>query len=101
MLTPEGHEKKDVDKYLKSVGAYVVKPATYGFGKSGHADRICCIAGTFWSLEIKREGAQPTVLQIRRMTEARAAGGKTAWGTAKKIIAEIEKWRRNRGLIDN
>ena len=93
MKTPEGFEKADVDKYLKSIGAYVVKPATYGFGASGHADRICCIDGTFWSLEVKREGKIPTLLQGRRLAEVKAAHGQSTWGTAEKIIADIEKWR--------
>lgn len=93
MRTPEGYEKDDVDKYLKSIGAYVVKPATYGFGASGHADRICCIDGFFWSIEVKREGKQPTALQCKRIREVHDAKGKATWGTAERIIADIERWR--------
>lgn len=92
MKTPEGYEKDDLDKYLKSIGAYVVKPATFGYGGSGHADRVVCLGGTFWSLEVKREGKTPTKLQELRMTEVRRAGGQAAWGTYAKIRTEIEAW---------
>lgn len=98
MKTPEGYEKDDVDKYLKSIGAYVVKSATFGYGGSGHADRVCCIDGTFWSLEVKREGKKPTKLQELRMAEVLASGGEVAWGVALKITNEIEMWRNSRGL---
>ena len=75
MLTPEGHEKKDIDKYLKTIGAYVVKPTTGGYGESGHSDRICCIKGWFVVIEVKRPGKEPTAIQWRRMRECEASGG--------------------------
>lgn len=99
MKTPESFEKADVDKYLKTVGAYNVKTASFGYGGSGTADRICCIAGQFWSLEVKREGKEPTPIQWKRIKEVEVAGGKTAWGVATKIITEIETWRRINGLV--
>ena len=99
MKTPEGWEKSEVDKYLKSIGAYNAKPATFGYGGSGTADRLVCICGFFWSLEVKREGKGPTALQLKRMAEVQKAGGHIAWGTAKMIIATIEKWRRERGFL--
>lgn len=99
MKTPEGYEKADVDKYLTAIGAYNVKPASFGYGGSGTADRVVCIAGFFWSLEIKREKKEPTAIQWRRIKEVREAGGQATWGTAKMIIADIEKWRRERGFF--
>lgn len=101
MKTPEGYEKDAVDKYLKSIGAYIVKPTTGGFGASGHADRVCCIRptptsrGYFWSLEIKRPGKGPTVLQQKRIDEVRAAGGLAEWGTAERIIGTLTNWAAN------
>lgn len=92
MKTPEAYEKAELDKYLKSIGAYVVKPATYGFGQSGHADRVCCIKGYFWAFEVKREGKLPTVLQDKRMQEVLQADGYAAWGTAAKIVKEVRDW---------
>lgn len=99
MKTAEAHEKAEIDKYLKSIGAYVAKPATFGYGASGVSDRLCCIDGTFWAIEVKREGKEPTPLQHRRMEEVRAAAGMTTWGVATKVIGEIEAWRFNRGLV--
>lgn len=93
MKTPEAWEKAELDKYFASIpGIYVVKPATYGFGASGHADRIVCIHGTFWSCEVKRQGKGPTKLQMIRINDVRCAGGKAAWGTAAKIKSEINIW---------
>ena len=94
MKTPEFYEKKDIDAYLTSIRAYVAKPTTGGFGPSGHADRLACIGGTFWSIEVKRPGKGPTTLQQKRMDEVRAAGGMAVAGTAEVVIAVIEKWRK-------
>ncbi len=92
MRTPEKVEKDKIDAYLAKIGAFVVKPATYGYGASGAPDRICCVAGRFFGIEVKREGKQPTALQALRMRQIEAAGGRTAWGTAAKVIPEIEVW---------
>lgn len=93
MKTPETREKAEIDKYLAGIKAYVVKPTTFGYGGSGAPDRVCCISGTFWGIEVKREGKVPTAIQYRRMAEIRAAGGMSCWGTAEKVIGEIEAWR--------
>lgn len=91
MKTPEGYVKADVDKYLKGIGAYVVKPATFGYGGSGNADRVVCFAGKFVSVEVKREGKTPTALQELRMREVRKAGGIALWGdNAEGIIEQIK-----------
>lgn len=50
--------------------------------------------GSFWGIEVKREGFGPTTLQDERMNEVRKSGGMTAWGTAEKISGEIEAWRK-------
>lgn len=92
MMSPEGHEKKAIDAYLKSIGAYVVKPTTMGFGASGTPDRVCCIGSKFVTIEVKRAGKEPTAIQDRRMAEVRAAGGWAFWGTADKIISELKGW---------
>ena len=99
MRTPEGWEKAALDTYLKSIGAYVVKPTTFGYGGSGAADRVVCIAGVFWSLEVKREGKPPTAIQLRRIDEVRKAGGHAEWGVGAVLIDHVEKWRRFRGLL--
>src|SRR5262245_181873 len=102
MKTPEGYEKADIDKYLKWIRAYVVKPATSGFGESGHSDRVVCIDGWFVSIEVKRAdkdgvSLEPTPLQWWRIHECEAAGGKAFWGTAKKVLPEMFRWRHRIG----
>ncbi len=94
MKTPEGYEKSAIDTYLKKIGAYVVNPMTFGYGKSGNSDRIGCYKGFFFSIEVKRPDKVPTAIQYRRMAEVTTAGGKAFWGTADKVIPEIEIWRR-------
>lgn len=94
MRTPEGHEKKEIDVYLESIGACVFKPTTGGFGASGCPDRLVCIDGIFWGIEVKREGKEPTKLQWNRIHAIQTVGGGMAvWGTAKKVIEAIEAWR--------
>lgn len=93
MKSPEGFEKDEICKYLDHIGAWYFKPFMSGFGKSGVGDIIACIDGVFWSMEVKREGKLPTKLQMLRVNEVRLAGGRSAWGTAAKIIGEIKVWR--------
>jgi hypothetical protein len=73
------------------MGVWYCSPATYGYGKSGVPDRIICWRGKFISLEIKREGKEPTPIQSRRMEEIYAAGGIAIWGTSEKVIAELDE----------
>ena len=95
MKTPEFWEKKAIKEYLDE-GKPIVwyfNPYMGGFGSSGIPDIIGChrFKGMF-SVEVKRPDKTPTVLQNRRMKEIEAAGGKTFWGTAEKVIPEFEAW---------
>lgn len=63
---------------------------TYGFGKSGAPDIIACWNELFIGIEVKREGAVPTKLQMRRIEEIQNAGGIAVWGTAEKVIRELK-----------
>lgn len=98
MKTPESKVKKKVDDYLKAIGAYVVKPATFGFGASGAADRICCIGGRFVTIEVKREGKVPTPLQRLNAKMTMRAGGIAIWGDSAEHI--IEQLKTALGLPD-
>jgi len=42
------------------------------------------------SIEVKREGKEPTKLQWERIREVQAAGGIALWGTAEKVIPELD-----------
>ena len=91
MKTPESYEKDAICKYLISIGAWFFRPYQAGFGKSGVPDIIACIRGEFWGIEVKREGKEPTELQVERMDEIEQSGGYTAAGTATIVIDEIKK----------
>jgi len=96
MKTPEAFEKAAVCKYLDSLSlCWYMKPATFGFGKSGVPDIIVCLGGRFVGLEIKREGKPPTAIQMRRMAEIRVAGGLAFWGTAEKVLKELNECFQN------
>ena len=90
MRSPEGHEKIIIKRYLDSIGAWHFSPYMAGFGKSGVPDIIACIDGCFWGIEVKREGKEPTPLQLQRMTEIERAGGFAVAGTAERVIAFIK-----------
>lgn len=90
MKTPEKFEKDDICKWLDRIGAWYFKPATGGFGKSGVPDIVGCYRSCFFSIEVKREGKEPTVLQWRRINEITEAGGIATWGTADRAINELK-----------
>lgn len=93
MMSPEGFEKKAISKHLDKLGCFYFKPAMNGFGKSGVPDIVVCLDGYFIGIEVKRENKKPTPIQERRMAEIRKAGGVAFWGTAAKVIFELEEWR--------
>lgn len=96
MKSLEGYEKDEIKKYLKNIGAWFCMIPANGYGASGQPDIVACIEGTFWSIEVKREGKTPTVLQTRRLEEVIKAGGHACWGTAEKVIGEITLWSTQR-----
>ena len=73
--TPEKKVKDKVVKTLKEHGVYYFFPATYGMGRSGVPDIICCVAGKFLAIECKAGRNQPTALQQREMAAITGAGG--------------------------
>lgn len=73
--TPEKKVKDKVVKILKQHGVYYFFPATYGMGRSGVPDVICCIRGKFLAIECKANGNKPTALQEREINAIRQAGG--------------------------
>lgn len=92
MKTPESFEKAEICKYLDSIGAWYFKPMMNGFGKAGVPDIIACWRGYFFGIEVKREGKKPTALQERRMAEINEANGVALWGTAEKVIKELDMY---------
>tara|TARA_R100001086_G_scaffold12961_1_gene6676 strand:+ start:626 stop:937 length:312 start_codon:yes stop_codon:yes gene_type:complete len=74
-LTPEKKVKNQVVKLLKKHHAYYFFPATYGMGRSGVPDVVCCFEGRFIGIECKAGNNKPTELQKRELTAIQEAGG--------------------------
>jgi hypothetical protein len=99
---PESFEKAEIDAFLKKLGperAWWFNPYMAGYGKSGVGDKIVCLNGCFWSIEVKRPGKEPTVIQKRRMNEVRKAGGQAVAGTAEVVIQALTDWLAVRGIV--
>lgn len=94
MRTPEAHEKHDVREYLRSIGAYFISPTTFGMGISTN-DIVVCLPpdGSFWLLEVKREGGKPTVRQQKTAADVERANGCVVAGTAEWIIDNLKAYR--------
>jgi Holliday junction resolvase len=73
--TPEKKVKDKVVKILKEFGVYYFFPATYGFGRSGVPDIVCCFEGNFFAIECKAGKNKPTALQEREMEAIRKTKG--------------------------
>lgn len=73
--TSEKKVKDRVVKILKDNGVYYFFPATYGMGRSGVPDIICCVNGRFIAIECKAGGNKPTTLQQRELKLIADAGG--------------------------
>lgn len=73
--TPEKKVKDKVVKTLKEYGVYYFFPATYGMGRSGVPDIICCVDGKFLAIECKAGNNKPTALQERELKAIADAGG--------------------------
>lgn len=73
--TPEKKVKDKVVKTLKDNGVYYFFPATYGMGRSGVPDIICCVNGYFLAIECKAGDNKPTALQQRELNAIAGAGG--------------------------
>ena len=74
-LTPEKKVKNKVVNILKQYKAYYFFPATYGMGRSGVPDIVCCCGGYFIGVECKAGNNKPTPLQERELAAIKEAGG--------------------------
>lgn len=73
--TPEKKVKDRVVKILKEHGVYYFFPATFGMGRSGVPDIVCCVNGRFLGIECKAGDNKPTALQQRELKAIADAGG--------------------------
>ena len=74
-MTPEKKVKNKVVRLLKQYGAYYFFPATYGMGRSGIPDVVCCLRGYFIGIECKAGKNKPTPLQQKELADIIKAGG--------------------------
>jgi Holliday junction resolvase len=89
--TPEKKVKDKVVKLLKSHGIYYFFPATFGMGRSGVPDIICCFQGKFLAVECKAGSNKPTALQERELQAIMDAGG-NAFIINETNIPTLELW---------
>jgi Holliday junction resolvase len=73
--TPEKKVKAKVVEILKAHGAYYFFPSTFGMGRSGVPDIVCCYKGMFLAIECKANGNKTTALQDREIEAIKKAGG--------------------------
>jgi len=73
--TPEKKVKARVVEILKAHGAYYFFPATFGMGRSGVPDIVCCVDGKFFAIECKAGAGKTTALQNRELELIKKAGG--------------------------
>lgn len=74
-MTPEGMVKRELKKYLASIGAYYYMPVPAGYGKQS-LDFLVCYKGRFYGIETKREEvSKPTARQAHVMEEIARSGG--------------------------
>jgi hypothetical protein len=74
-MTPEAKLKKEISKYLDSIGALWIKPMSFGYGKSGVHDFIVCYKSLFISIEAKVKPNKLTVLQSKFASDVQEADG--------------------------
>ena len=79
-------------KVLREQGVYYFFPATYGMGRSGVPDIICCVNGHFLAIEVKAGKNKPTALQVMEIEAIRRNNG-----TA--VVANEENWDMVRALV--
>ena len=87
--TPEKKVKDKVVKILKSHGIYYFFPATFGMGRSGVPDVVCCFNGSFLAVECKAGKGKTTALQDMEIAAIRKSGG-TALVINENNLHELE-----------
>jgi len=96
-VTPEGKVKAKVDRLLKAKGVWYYSPQAGPYGVSGIPDRVAIVAGQFVGIECKADASKkPTALQVKRMQEIEAAGGKCFVVCDTESLLSVQKWLEER-----
>lgn len=72
---PEAKYSRKVQKFLQSMGYYVVKYHGDKYSVKGTPDLLCCIEGYFVGLELKTKGKKATDIQKVKGKDIRNAKG--------------------------
>lgn len=70
--------ENQIKKYLKHIGAYVVKYFGCTYTQAGVPDLMVCYKGRFIAIEIKNESGKTTKLQDAHLQQIKEAGGISA-----------------------
>lgn len=104
-MTPEKKVKNKVVRLLKEYGAYYFFPASYGMGRSGVPDIVCCLRGYFIGIECKAGKNKPTPLQEKELADIIKAGGVSCvinednMAELESILTTVMSKDNNDGLI--
>jgi hypothetical protein len=93
-MTPEGRVKSRVRKLLaRYQGVFTYWPVPGGFGRAT-LDVFGCYRGRFFVVEVKRDGAKPTLRQTQEMSNVEAAMGKAfvIAGEDDPRLMQLEEW---------
>jgi len=71
----ESEIKREIKKYLESVGAFWSVVTGGGYSKPGDPDIVACFRGRYIAIEGKTPTGVQSPIQKRRMREIREAGG--------------------------
>lgn len=96
--TPESRVKARVVAVLKGRGIYYFYPMSYGMGRSGVPDLVCCANGRFLAIECKANGKKPTAIQEAEIALIRRAGG-TVLVINENNIGELEAALQELGYV--
>lgn len=73
--TPESKVKASVNVRLTLYGACWVDFIGSQYAANGISDKLACVQGRFFAIEVKAGDNMPTALQIKYLREVHAAGG--------------------------
>jgi hypothetical protein len=93
--TPENKIKKALDRALKEQKVWYFSPQSGIYGVSGIPDRIAIVGGRFIGIECKADASKkPSAVQLLRMKEIEAAGGKCFVVYDHETIEHVMTWIR-------
>ena len=71
----ESKLQKQIQNYLKDIGAYCFKVHGEIFMRAGIPDIVCCYRGRFIGIEAKEPGNKPSELQLAHGRKIKKSGG--------------------------